>query len=152
MNRRKAIAILGGAAIGWPLAARAQQKAMRVIGFLDLAPSDRSGPMSGPFGQGLGETGYVGGQNYTAERRYADGHPDRLPALAADLVSRKVDVIVTVGGDFPARAAKNATSTIPIVFSTGSDPVQAGLVASFARPGGNLTGFSIMALELVDRL
>jgi putative ABC transport system substrate-binding protein len=148
MKRRDFIGIACGAA-AWPLAGRAQQKPMRVIGFLNSAPRDTlSGHLSSAFRRGLSETGYVEGQNLAIESRYADAHFDRLAALATDLVSRNVDVIVTVGGSGTARAAKNATSTIPIVFSTGTDPVQDGLVASYAHPGGNLTGFSIMATQL----
>jgi len=148
MRRRDFIGTAGGAA-AWPLAARAQQKAMPVIGFLTSSPRDsRRGHLGIAFRRGLSESGYVEGQNLAIESRYADAHLDRLPALAADLVSRNVDVIVTLGGSGTARAAKNATSTIPIVFSTGTDPVQDGLVASYTRPGGNLTGFSIMATQL----
>jgi putative ABC transport system substrate-binding protein len=149
MIRREFIA-LAGAAVAWPLVARAQQKVMPVIGFLNDG-SLPSGP--GPFrnrdafSEGLGETGYVVGQNVLAENRYAEYHYDWLPTLAADLVGRKVDVIVT-GGTAGILAAKSATSAIPIVFSGGGDLVAAGLVASLARPGGNLTGFSIMAPEL----
>ena len=104
------------------------------------------------FRQGLSETGYVEGQNVVIEYRRAEGHLDRLPALAADLVARKVDVIVTQGGDASSLAAKNATSTIPILFHTASDPVAIGLVTSFARPGGNLTGVSLMFAELMPKL
>jgi putative ABC transport system substrate-binding protein len=148
MKRRDLFALVAGMTTLRPLAARAQQKAMRVIAFLNSGSREQAGPLGIAFRQGLSENGYIEGENWTAEYRYADGDYDRLPALAADLVSRKVDVVVSIGGDASARAAKNATSTIPIVFSTGGDPVQAGLVASFARPGGNLTGFSIMAAEL----
>jgi ABC-type uncharacterized transport system substrate-binding protein len=148
LRRRDLLALVAGMTTVRPLAARAQQKTMRVIGFLNSASRDTNPHLSSAFRQGLSENGYIEGENWTAEYRYADGDYDRLPALAAELVSRKVDVIVSIGGNVSARAAKNATSTIPIVFSTGGDPVQGGLVVSFARPGGNLTGFSIMAFEL----
>ena len=150
MNRRELMLLLGGAA-AWPLAARAQQKAMPVIGWLSSASPGPFAPFVAAFRQGLSETGYVEGQNVAIEYRWAEGRYDRLPALAADLVGRKVDVIATSGGTSPALAAKGATSTIPIVFETGADPVEKGLVASFARPGGNLTGFSILTAELMPK-
>src|SRR5712691_8136408 len=139
--------ILGGAALAWPLAGRAQQKAMPVIGYLGTASPVPASPTRAAFRQGLSETGYVEGQNLAIEYGYAEGSYDRLPALAADLVGRKVDVIVVPGG-VAARAAKGATSTIPIVFMGVGDPVAMGLVANLARPGGNLTGFSNLATEL----
>jgi putative ABC transport system substrate-binding protein len=149
MKRREFVLLLSAAmAATRPL--RAQQKAMPVIGFLnDGSPPSGPGPFPyrDAFIQGLSETGYVMGQDILAETRYAQGHYDRLPALAADLVGRKVDVIVT-GGTPGILAAKSATATIPIVFSGGGDLVAGGLVASLARPGGNLTGFSIMGPEL----
>jgi putative ABC transport system substrate-binding protein len=151
MRRRDFIILLAGAMDGWLSAARAQQKAMPLIGFLGgrSAPGSSALVMAA-FREGLSETGYIEGQNVAIEHRWAEGRFDRLPALAADLVSRKVDVIIV--GDTPAAvAAKSATSTIPIVFLGVGDPVGAGLVASLARPGGNLTGFSIMAIELMPK-
>ena len=129
-------------------AVRAQQKAMRVVGFLSIEGPDVFAPRAAVFRSGLGETGYVEGQNVTIEYRWAEGHFDRLPALAADLVNRGVDVIVTSGGNSSALAAKNVTSSIPIVFVAGNDPVEEGLVASLAAPGGNLTGVTLFATEL----
>jgi putative ABC transport system substrate-binding protein len=130
-------------------AARAQQKAMPVIGFLSSAAPGLFAPFLAALKQGLSEAGYTEGQNLALEYRWAEGHYDRLPALAADLVGRRVDLIVASGGTPSARAAKNATSTIPVVFTAVSDPLTAGLVASLARPGGNITGFSIMGSELM---
>jgi putative ABC transport system substrate-binding protein len=147
MRRREVIVILGGGVVGWSLAARAQQKAMRVIGFLGMTSPGPYAPSLAALRQGLGDTGYVEGQNVAIELRWAEGHYDRLPPLAADFVSRKVDVIAT-NGMAGIQAAKSATSTIPIVFTGAGDPVADGLVASLARPGGNLTGFSFMSTEL----
>src|SRR6266850_8472026 len=123
---------------------------MPVIGYLATGSADPKSPFTAAFRQGLSETGYVEGQNVTIEYRSAEGHYDRLPALAADLVARKVDLILAPGGTPTALAAKNATSTIPIVFRTG-EPVADGLVASLARPGGNLTGFGNIAEELTPK-
>ncbi len=147
MNRRELL-ILGGTAIVLPRAARAQQKAMPVIGYLNSTSPGPYAPFLAAFRQGLGETGYVEGQNLAIEYRWAENHLDQLPTLAADLVGRKVDMLVTAGGPPPALAAKHATSTIPILFTAVGDPVAAGLVASLARPGGNVTGFSILVVEL----
>ena len=116
---------------------------MRVVGFLSSLTTTASIPMAAAFLQGLNESGFAAGRNVAIEYRYAEGHYDQLPALAADLVARKVDVIFANGGSAPALAAKAATATIPIVFETGGDPVKAGLVASLNRPGGNLTGVSL---------
>jgi putative ABC transport system substrate-binding protein len=148
MLRREVIAFIGGVVVGWPLAAGTQQQAMPVIGFLSSEGADALAPRLAAFRQRLSEAGYVEGQNVAIEYRWAEGHYDRLPALAADLVGRKVDVIVTSGGNSSAVAAKNATSSIPIVFVAGADPVEEGLVASFAAPGGNLTGVSVLATEM----
>ena len=147
MNRRDLVLLVAGAMI----APRAQQKKMPVVGFLSGASPAPSAPYLAAFLQGLSESGYVEGQNVTIEYRWAEGRYDRLPALAAELVIRKVEVIAALGGTPPALAAKNATATIPIVFGAG-DPVGLGLVASLARPGGNLTGTSGLELELVPKL
>jgi putative tryptophan/tyrosine transport system substrate-binding protein len=148
MRRRLFITLLGGTAAAWPLA-RAQQKPMPVIGYLHFGSPNLT-PTPAVFLQGLSQTGYVEGQNVAIEYRWAEGHYDRLPGLAVNLVSRKVDLIAAIGPP-PARAAKSSTSTIPIVFAVGTDPVADGLVASLARPGGNLTGVTNLAVELVPK-
>ena len=150
MNRRELVLLLGGA-ITAARSLRAQQKAMPVIGLLASASPGPFAPFVAALREGLSSAGYVEGQSVAIEYRWADGHYDRLPALAADLVGRKVDLIIASGGAPSARAAKDATSTIPIVFTAVSDPVMRGLVASLARPGGNLTGFSIMGTELMPK-
>ncbi len=150
MRRRELMLLLGGAMIA-ARAVRAQQNAMPVIGFLNSTSPGPFAAQVAAFHQGLSETGYVEGQNVVIEYRWAEGRDDRLAALAADLVGRKVDVIVAGGSINSALVAKNATSTIPIVFPGISDPVAAGLVASLARPGGNLTGFSPFQIELMPK-
>jgi putative ABC transport system substrate-binding protein len=149
VKRREFLTLVGGAASAWPLAARAQQAAMPVIGYFHFA-TPAYAPTAASFLQGLNETGFVAGQNVAIEYRWAEGQYDRLPAMAADLVGRKVDLIAAFGPPL-ARAAKNATSTIPIVFEVGNDAVAAGLVASLARPGGNATGLSILFTQVTPK-
>jgi putative tryptophan/tyrosine transport system substrate-binding protein len=151
MNRRELVLRLGGAvAAAAPRILHAQQKAMPVIGYLSSTSPSSNASWVEAFRQGLRENGYIESQNVVIDYRWAEGDYNRLPALAASLVNRKVDVIVTQGGIPPARAAKDATSTIPIVF-VGGDPVAAGLVASLARPGGNLTGMVFMTAEMIPK-
>jgi ABC-type uncharacterized transport system substrate-binding protein len=151
MKRRDLLLIGGAMTVARERDLRAQQRAMPVIGWLSGEGSGALATRLAAFRQGLSETGYVEGQNVAIEYRWAEGRFDRLPELAADLVGRKVGVIVTQGGDFSALAAKNATSAIPIVFLAGGDPVRTGLVATFSRPGGNLTGICLLTRELYGK-
>lgn len=154
MNRRDLLALVGAAAVIWPCLAAAQQKTMPVIGILGAVSPEVPGVRANlaALRRGLADIGYVEGQNVAFEYRWAERQFDRLRPLAAELVSRRVDVIVTEGGDSTTQAAKNATSTIPIVFHGGGDPVALGIVASLARPGGNLTGVNMQQSELIPKL
>jgi putative ABC transport system substrate-binding protein len=148
MKRRQFIALLGGAAAAWPLAARGQQQQIAVIGLLSTRSPAVDTPLIALIRQGLGESGVVEGQNIAFDYRWAEGQYDRLAGLATDLVRRQVAVIITMGGELSALAAKAATSTIPIVFAVGTDPIRSGLAASLRRPDGNLTGVSTFIAEM----
>jgi putative ABC transport system substrate-binding protein len=147
LKRREFITLLGGTAVAWPLTVRAQQAAMPLIGFLHSGSSPNSAYLVEAFRQGLRETGYIDGHNVSLEYSWAQDQPDRLRALAGELVRRPVTLIVTAGGTISALAAKAATAKIPIVFATGADPVESGLVVGLNRPGGNITGVSFLAKE-----
>ena len=150
MNRRAIIMLIGGAA-AWPLAARTQQAPLPVVGFLNATSPSSWKPYLDAFWHGLNEAGFVESRNVAIEYRWAEGHYERLPSLAADLVRRQVSVLVSTGGAGPLLAAKAATTTIPIVFTAGNDPVRMGVVASLNRPGGNITGVNLFVTEMVSK-
>src|SRR3954451_8276212 len=151
MRRREFMTGLGSATIAWPLVARAQQKSMPVVGVLSSSAPDLNEPNISAFRQELSELGYVEGRNILIEYRWAEGKSERFPALAAELVALKVDIILTAGGTLAALAAKQATTTLPIVFGVVGDPLAEGLVTSLARPGGNVTGLSNVTTDLIGK-
>jgi putative tryptophan/tyrosine transport system substrate-binding protein len=151
VKRREFITLLGGAAASWPIAARAQQSTMPIIGYLSARSSDDTTHLVEAFRRGLKETGFIDGQNVAVEYRWALGEYGRLPAIAAEFARRPVAVIVATGGEPAALAAKTATSTVPIVFSIGGDPIKQGLAASFNRPGGNSTGITLLTNQLAPK-